>query len=288
MYGVYTAVTCVLFSHRYRKEGIHVFCCRLRNIVIRRYSVPTHESDAVRAANALRSLAPAERTMLEQAFSAMDTDYSGSLSITEISELFRDIYGITAPPAQGEDSDDELYLETQIDTRAPEAQSDSDGALQDAMDVSGRPIESTTTSTPLESLTAKDWFALFDSDGSGEVTLDEFLFGVRCTPQLCEVSLFLRYKQIFNQFDADSSNTVDAWELKEMVTQLIGGDEENQLQHEAELATVIEDFQTVLADNSISDTGEVSWSEFLRVMRSRSQLDHTETKREEERALDPN
>ena len=265
-----------------------MFCCRLRNIVIRRYSVPTHESDAVRAANALRSLAPAERTMLEQAFSAMDTDYSGSLSITEISELFRDIYGITAPPAQGEDSDDELYLETQIDTRAPEAQSDSDGALQDAMDVSGRPIESTTTSTPLESLTAKDWFALFDSDGSGEVTLDEFLFGVRCTPQLCEVSLFLRYKQIFNQFDADSSNTVDAWELKEMVTQLIGGDEENQLQHEAELATVIEDFQTVLADNSISDTGEVSWSEFLRVMRSRSQLDHTETKREEERALDPN
>ena len=61
----------------------------------------------------------------------------------------------------------------------------------------------------------------FDKDGSGEVTLEEFLYGVTCVPELASLGMVLRWKATFDKYDADRSGFVDFVELRAMVTELV-------------------------------------------------------------------
>ena len=49
-----------------------------------RYSEPPKESDAERTAKTMRSLPESERKLLEEKFSEIDTDYSGTLTYSEM------------------------------------------------------------------------------------------------------------------------------------------------------------------------------------------------------------
>jgi Ca2+-binding EF-hand superfamily protein len=90
----------------FRRENCALFCQRLRGIVIRRCSPPTaEESDSARTTKALRSLDREERRQLEMIFAELDTDYSGSLAISEISNLFRRIYGYSEKSLEEEEEE---------------------------------------------------------------------------------------------------------------------------------------------------------------------------------------
>ena len=50
-----------------------------------------------------------------------------------------------------------------------------------------------------EQMTAEHWFKYFDADDSGDVTLEEFLYGVTCVPELRIVGMVLNWKSVFEK-----------------------------------------------------------------------------------------
>lgn len=50
-----------------------------------------------------------------------------------------------------------------------------------------------------EQMTAENWFKYFDADESGDVTLEEFLYGVTCVPELRIVGMVLNWRSTFDK-----------------------------------------------------------------------------------------
>ena len=71
-----------------------------------------------------------------------------------------------------------------------------------------------------------------------------------------------KWRSTFDRFDADGSGFVDADELMDMVKELIGGVEADT-----------EEVANLMKTLDESSDGEVSWEEFLKVMKSMSASD---------------
>lgn len=115
-------------------------------------------------------------------------------------------------------------------------------------------------------LDMEQMFRIFDADGSGDVSLDEFLRGVVCAPELQFIGTIFTWREVFTRFDADQSGTVDHQELEEMMDELMGkhdGSEEEQTRRDEILARFA----------AVEDEGLLKWPQFLKVMEDINGLD---------------
>jgi Ca2+-binding EF-hand superfamily protein len=97
----------------------------------------------------------------------------------------------------------------------------------------------------------------FDDSNDGVVTLDEFIKAIVTVPELKFVGDMFKWKLSFGRFDADHSGFVDNQELMEMVREIYGDASE-------------QDVQSLMAqfDDGEDGDGQVSWPEFLQVMKA--------------------
>jgi Ca2+-binding EF-hand superfamily protein len=195
----------------FRKVEVELFIQRLRGTLVPRWSPPPEESFEGKQLKALRQLMPHERMMLEEAFAAMDTDYSGTLTEQELTEVLVQVY---APG--GNEKARQMY----------------------------RPL-----------------FRIFDTDGNGDISFDEFLRGILCAPELQFISVIFKWRDAFTRYDADHSGAVDHAELHELLTDINGASDEAN-------ADVLDDANAEVLQMfaSVEHEGLISWKAFLTVM----------------------
>lgn len=96
-----------------------------------------------------------------------------------------------------------------------------------------------------------------DKSGDGVVSLDEFITAMATIPELRLAGDIFKWRAAFEKFDSDGSGFVDGDELLEMVKDLSG-----------DAASSNEDIQSIMEQLDESNDGEVSWPEFLQVMKT--------------------